>query len=143
MEIFLNNKQKFLTIDLEYWENFALKALQILEQPDNSELSLTFVNDQEIQELNKSYRQIDKPTDVLSFPFDNSFNLPIKVLGDVIISTEKAQVQAEAYGNTINREIGFLMIHGILHLLGYDHQTDKEEKIMFDLQKKLLQQMDL
>ncbi|MBC7474458.1 MAG: rRNA maturation RNase YbeY, partial [Candidatus Sericytochromatia bacterium] len=79
MEIFLNNKQNFLTIDLEYWQNFALKALQILEQPDNSELSLTFVNDQEIQELNKSYRQIDKPTDVLSFPFDNSFNLPIKV----------------------------------------------------------------
>ena len=143
MEIFLNNKQDKVVLDLEYWEKFAIKAMGLLEEPDNTEVSLTFVDNAEIQELNKNFRNIDKATDVLSFPFDNSFNLPIRVLGDVVISTEKARAQAEEYGHSINREIGFLMIHGILHLLDYDHETEEDEKIMFDLQKKLLQELDL
>lgn len=143
MEIFLNNKQEKINIDLEYWEKFSLDLLKLLEQPDNTEVSITFVDNAEIQELNKNFRNIDKPTDVLSFPFDNSFNLPVRVLGDVIISTEKAQFQSDEYGHSLTREIGFLMVHGVLHLLGYDHMTEEDEKEMFGLQKQLLEELGL
>ena len=143
MEIFLNNKQDKIDLDLEFWEEFALKTLKLVDEPDNAEVSLSFVDNNEIQQLNKDFRNIDKPTDVLSFPFDNSFNLPIRVLGDVVISTEKAKFQSEEYGHSLEREIGFLMIHGILHLLGYDHENEEDEKEMFDLQKKLLGELGL
>lgn len=140
MEIYLNDNQDKLKIDTEYWYDFVIKLSKLLELKDNTEVSITFVDNNEIQELNKNFRNIDKPTDVLSFPFDNSFNLPIQVLGDIVISTEKAQVQAEEYSNTINREIGFLITHGMLHLLGYDHETEEDEKEMFGLQKQLLKE---
>ncbi|MFN8576885.1 MAG: rRNA maturation RNase YbeY [Candidatus Sericytochromatia bacterium] len=140
MEIYLNDNQDKIKIDLEYWEKFISKLLNLLKQKDNTEISITFVDNEEIKSLNKNYRKIDKATDVLSFPFDNSFNLPINVLGDIVISTEKAQIQAEEYGNTLEREIGFLLIHGMLHLLGYDHQTEEEEKEMFGLQKELIKE---
>lgn len=118
----------------------SLNLSSLLKLEENTEISITFVNNEEIKSLNNQYRNIDKPTDVLSFPFDNSFNLPIHVLGDIVISTEKAETQAEEYGNTLNREIGFLMIHGMLHLLGYDHETEEDEKKMFGLQKQLIQE---
>jgi len=139
MEIYLNNKQQKIELDINYWENFALQISQLLKLEEETEVSITFVENEEIRELNKTYRSIDKPTDVLSFPFDNSFNLPVKVLGDVVISTEKAVSQAEEYGHSLNREIAFLMVHGFLHLLGYDHETAEAEKEMFGLQKELLQ----
>jgi probable rRNA maturation factor len=138
MEIYLNNKQDKISLDIDYWENFVCQIGSRLKFEPNTEISITFVNNREIRKFNKKYRKIDKPTDVLSFPFDNSFNLPVKVLGDVIISTEKAELQAEEYGHSLNREIAFLMVHGILHLLGYDHETPEQEKEMFSLQKELL-----
>lgn len=138
MEIFLNDNQDKIKVDTEYWYDFVVKLAGILKLKENTEISITFVNNDEIQTLNKTYRNIDKATDVLSFPFDNSFNLPVEVLGDIVISTEKAVSQAEEYDNTLNREIGFLITHGLLHLLGYDHQNPEDEKEMFDLQKSLL-----
>lgn len=140
MEIYLNDNQDKVNIDIDYWNEFVLKLGNLLKFTDNTEVSITFTDNEEIRELNKTYRKIDKPTDVLSFPFDNSFNLPIKVLGDIVISTEKAVIQAEEYDNTLNREIGFLIIHGMLHLLGYDHETEEQEKEMFSLQKDLLKE---
>lgn len=140
MEIYLNDNQDKVSIDIDYWNNFLSKLAVLLDFSDNTEVSITFTDNEEIKELNKTYRNIDKPTDVLSFPFDNSFNLPIKVLGDIVISTEKALIQAEEYGNTLNREIGFLIIHGMLHLLGYDHETEEQEKEMFGLQKQLIKE---
>lgn len=96
-------------------------------------LNVVLVNNQIIQELNKSFRKIDKPTDVLTFP-DGEF----KNLGDVFISLEKAKEQAETYGHTFSRELAFLTVHGLLHTLGYDHHTKEEETEMFALQESLL-----
>lgn len=140
MEIYLNDNQDKIKIDTEYWYDFVIKLSSLLELKENSEISITFVDNQEIQNLNKTYRNIDKATDVLSFPFDNSFNLPVEVLGDIVISTEKAESQAKEYENTLNREIGFLITHGLLHLLGYDHENEEDEKEMFGLQKQLLKE---
>ncbi len=138
MEIFLNDNQDKIKVDTEYWYDFVIKLAELLKLKENSEISITFVDNTEIQSLNKTYRNIDKATDVLSFPFDNSFNLPVEVLGDIVISTEKAVSQSEEYENTLNREIGFLITHGLLHLLGYDHENIEDEKEMFALQKELL-----
>jgi probable rRNA maturation factor len=138
MEIYINNKQDKFKPDIDFWEDFILKISTVLKLAENSEISITFVDNKEIRNLNKTYRKIDKATDVLSFPFDNSFNLPVKVLGDVIISLEKARSQAEEYGHSFDREIAFLLVHGILHLLGYDHQSPEEEEKMFSLQKEIL-----
>lgn len=140
MQVFLNNNQKKFKISLREWKKFVKEILEKLKLEKGTEVSITFTNNEEIHQLNKEYRDIDRPTDVLSFPFYNSFNLPVKMLGDVIISLEKAESQSEEYGHSFKREISFLIVHGILHLLGYDHHTPEEEKEMFGLQKELLQE---
>lgn len=140
MQVFLNNNQKKFKVSLREWKKFVKEILEKLKLEKGTEVSITFTNNEEIHQLNKEYRDIDRPTDVLSFPFYNSFNLPVKMLGDVIISLEKAESQSEEYGHSFKREISFLIVHGILHLLGYDHHTPEEEKEMFGLQKELLQE---
>lgn len=114
--------------------------------PD-AELSVTFVTNERIQEINKEYRQKDKPTDVISFALQEMGEGEIEIhyeedapsiLGDIIISVPMAKEQAEDYGHSIERELGFLAVHGFLHLLGYDHETDEQEKEMFDKQKEIL-----
>lgn len=144
MEIYLNNNQNEIQVDEVYWTDFSQKILSSLNLSEDTEFSLTFVNNEEIHKLNKEYRGKDYATDVLSFPFENEFNLPINnIMGDVIISLQKAQAQAEEYGHSFDRELGFLIIHGILHLIGYDHETKEDEVEMFSLQKKLLLNFDL
>ncbi len=98
---------------------------------ENSELSITLTNDETIHALNKKFRGIDRPTDVLSFAFRESdepeiFGETVDVLGDIIISVERAQLQAEEFGHSFLREIIFLEVHGLLHLLGYDHIEDAD-----------------
>lgn len=114
--------------------------------PDNAELSLTFVDNEEIQRLNKEYRSLDRPTDVLSFALEeeqegelaiNGEGLPL-VLGDIIISVTKAEEQAKEYNHSLSRELGFLALHGFLHLLGYDHMEKEEETKMFSRQEEIL-----
>ena len=102
-----------------------------LYEVENSELSVTLTNDEKIHWLNKTYRGIDRPTDVLSFAFRESdepeiFGETVDVLGDIIISVERAQAQAEEFGHSFLREIIFLEVHGLLHLLGYDHIEDAD-----------------
>ncbi|MFN8672104.1 MAG: rRNA maturation RNase YbeY [Candidatus Sericytochromatia bacterium] len=151
MEIHLNNKfttstgQKFpYKVTKKYWLDFTKKVLKLLELEKNTEVSITFVDNEEIKDLNREYRNKDYATDVLSFPFENEFNLPINnILGDIIISLEKAKEQAEEYGHSFNRELGFLIVHGVLHLLGYDHETKEQEEEMFSLQKKILANFEL
>ena len=100
-----------------------------------AEISVTFVDDETIHELNKKHRNIDKSTDVLSFPMGEDGDFPVnhdtgaKVLGDIIISIEHAYDQAEKYGHTLQREIGFLTVHSLLHLLGYDHEDGGLEMV--------------
>lgn len=102
---------------------------------ESAEISVTFVDDEMIHELNKKHRNIDKSTDVLSFPmgengeFDTNLDTGAKILGDIIISIEHAFDQAEKYGHTLQREIGFLTVHSLLHLLGYDHENGGLEAV--------------
>lgn len=128
--------------------NFAAEKESV---DGETEVSVTFVNNERIQEINREYRDKDRPTDVISFAMEElgegeialmGEDLP-RVLGDIIISIPKAKEQAEEYGHTFMRELGFLAVHGFLHLLGYDHETTEEEKIMFTRQKDILDEYGL
>ena len=114
----------------------------------NAEVSVSFVNNEQIRELNNEYRQKDAPTDVLSFPlgqdgvYDKNMETGAIMLGDIVISVEKAIEQAKIYGHSLQREIGFLTVHSMLHLLGYDHEKggletlrmrEKEEEVLTKL----------
>ncbi|MEN2765952.1 rRNA maturation RNase YbeY [Ornithinibacillus xuwenensis] len=119
--------------------------------PINAEVSVTIVDNKEIQEINRDYRNIDKPTDVISFALEESVEGEMEIvgdelplaLGDIIISFEKAQEQASDYNHSVEREIGFLAVHGFLHLLGYDHMNEEEEKAMFQKQEEILGEYNL
>ena len=111
-----------------------------------AEVSVTIVDNETIHEINLEHRGIDRPTDVLSFPmFDEDFDDgEACVLGDIVISLEKAKGQAESYGHSLEREIAFLTVHSVLHLLGYDHEEGKaEESEMFEKQETILEAMGL
>ncbi len=112
-----------------------------LSLPKTFSYALILIDDSAMQEMNKTYRQLDKTTDVISFALNDGTRDRgkfIDELGDIFISVDAVYRQAEAYGHSVRRESLFLIAHGILHLLGYDHMTLDEEKIMFDLQKELL-----
>ena len=121
---------------------------QNLDKP--SEISLLITDNADIQILNREYRNKDMPTDVLSFPM-NKKDMPMEqnpdtgayVLGDIIISLEKAVSQSGQYGHSTDRELAFLSIHGTLHLLGFDHEEIEDEQIMFPLQKELLEKLKI
>lgn len=103
--------------------------------------SITFISDEVMHEMNLTYRGIDRTTDVLSFALNDAiedFKSEVNVLGDIFISIPKMQSQAVEYGHSEKRELSFLTIHGLLHLLGYDHMKPEDEKVMFDLQKEVL-----
>ena len=107
---------------------------------EKKNMQVIFVTQDAIHELNKTYRQMDKPTDVLSFINDD---VEDNSLGDVFISIEQAKKQAVDYGHSFEREIGFLAVHGYLHLKGFDHHTEAEEKLMVLEQEKILKQASL
>lgn len=121
-------------------------ASKLLEIKANLIISVTIVDNKFIHKMNKDYRNVDRATDVISFAFlDGCKNraslLKEKndvVLGEIYISYEKALEQSQEYGHPFEREMSFLFVHGLLHLLGYDHMTEEEEKIMFPLQEKIL-----
>ena len=103
---------------------------------DPAEVSVTFVDNDEIRRLNAQFRNIDRETDVLSFPmgengvYDTNYDTGAKILGDIVISMEKAKEQANAFGHSLEREVCYLSVHSMLHLLGYDHIDPKEKAIM-------------
>lgn len=137
---YIENEQERIEVLPEY-EELVKKAVEgtlKYEGFDNDcEISVTFTDNENIRELNKEYRDIDRETDVLSFPMDED-----DMLGDIVISLEKAKEQAEEYGHSIEREISFLCVHSCLHLLGYDHETSEEdEKTMFGKQEEVLKEI--
>lgn len=155
-----NNQSKFEIPD--EWIQKLEQILQLAAEAEgltSGEVTLTFTDNEEIHELNKQYRNIDRPTDVLSFALNDEgvdeldiiFEVesedeldPISgMLGDIIISVERAEEQRIEYGHSLEREIGFLFVHGFLHLLGYDHQDDESEAIMTKKQEAVLQQVGL
>ncbi len=110
------------------------------EKVKNAEFNIILVDDKKIRELNKTYRNIDKTTDVISFALEDneSIKMEKRILGDIYISCDTALRQAKEYGHSTLREFSFLSVHGLLHLLGYDHETLKDEKIMFKKQELIL-----
>lgn len=116
----------------------------------DSEVSVTFVSDRQIREINREFRGIDSATDVLSFPQAENGNLEEAYdgervqLGDIVISLERARSQSELYGHSFEREVAFLTVHSVLHLLGYDHETGEEdERIMRRRQRAIMKKMGL
>jgi probable rRNA maturation factor len=148
MEVLISNNQSLLKIDLELIQTIAEEIMMFEASPENAELSLVFCDDDFIQKLNKDYRAKNEPTDVLSFPMEEEvFESEVRMLGDVVVSTETAVRQAESLKHDPLLEIVFLLIHGILHLHGYEHSNkvlrrrmrDREVSIFRHLcEKKLL-----
>lgn len=118
---------------------FSLKYQNL----SNVDFNIILVNQKKIQEMNRDYRGIDKVTDVISFALEDCEDITYegyRLLGDIYICREKILEQAENYGHSVKRELLFLSIHGLLHLLGYDHMEEKDEKEMFTLQEKILEE---
>ena len=122
------------------------------EQYNNPcEVSITYTDNQQIHELNLRYRNVDRPTDVLSFPLmdfsgesdEPVADEPVVSLGDIVISLEKAQEQADEYGHSFDREVAFLTVHSMLHLLGYDHMEEDEERDMRARQRAVMELLGL
>ena len=114
---------------------------------DRAEISLTLVESEEIKSLNAEYRNVDSVTDVLSFPqFEDKEQMPSEgelCLGDVVICVERAQQQAEEYGHSFEREMVYLLVHSLLHLLGYDHMDDDEKAIMREKEEHVMEHVNL
>ncbi|HEY9898262.1 MAG TPA: rRNA maturation RNase YbeY [Pantanalinema sp.] len=147
MEILLDDQSE-AGLDLARWEGLVAEMLVAAGVEDRAEVSVTFVDDAAIHALNLEHRQKDRPTDVLSFPqFEPDEDFPPEPipfsLGDVVVSVETAARQAEEYGHPFEREVGFLLAHGLLHLLGHDHQTPDEEAEMRARQRALLEAVGL
>lgn len=150
MQIDLTDQTNTLTIEqrdlIQELVIFAGKREQI---NPNAELSITIVHNKDIQVLNAQYRNKDEATDVLSFQLDNPYRrteevmeMPI-MIGDIIISIDKAIEQAKRYNHSFDREIAFLTVHGFLHLLGYTHDNKEEEQVMFQKQESILEEFSL
>ena len=126
----------------QLFEEIAQKAEQRLKLSDDYELSVTFVRSRTIHTINRDYRGIDRPTDVISFAIrdDMEFEMVegMNDLGDIFINIDYARKQAKQYGHSYRREIAFLFTHGMLHCLGYDHMKEEDEKVMFALQDEIL-----
>lgn len=157
-EIIMENEQDKLKIDEGITDTIKAVIIKTLEEEEcdfEAEVSVTIVDMAKIREINRSERNIDSPTDVLSFPMlefdekggivDPEFDMDGDklLLGDIVICAEKAAEQAEEYGHSFRREIAFLTVHSMLHLLGYDHMEKEEEAVMFARQEEILDKMGI
>ena len=153
VKVIIANNQKAVKIPsgIRMLIRRCCNAVLVNEKFDSdAEISVTIVDDEEIHKLNLQYRNMDKSTDVLSFPlgadgvYDINNDTGAMLLGDIVISIEHAVSQAKLYGHSLNREIAFLTVHSMLHLLGYDHVDDPEgERIMFAKQDEILNLMGI
>lgn len=154
--------EKRLEFDYETLVKQVIEACMDYEAcPYEAEVNVLFTDDEEIRQINKEYRDIDSPTDVLSFP-NNEFEVPGDfsnleediagsfhpetgelLLGDIVISVDRAILQAEEYGHSLEREIAFLTAHSMFHLFGYDHMEEEERKIMEEKQKEVLDKLQI
>ncbi len=120
-------------------------TLEVMDAKE-SIFTIIFVTKEEIHELNKQYRGVDRVTDVISFALEDAHDVSlsdIRVLGDIYICIDRMKEQAIEYNHSETRELSFLTVHGLLHLLGYDHQTKEEEEVMFNLQRKILSDLNI
>ena len=144
--LFENNLDPVWDKLAERYKELERIAFEMLGIKTNYEVDVSLVDDKTIHEINKNYRNVDRVTDVISFAFNDDKDpkdqindeTTLRMLGDILICLPQAKRQAKAIGNSLDRELGFLFVHGLLHLLGYDHQTKEEEGVMFPLQEKIL-----
>ena len=153
MIVTLENNQEEIQVpeELEATLKKAMDIIARLEKlTDNTEVDITIVDNDEIHQLNRDYRGIDRPTDVLSFALDEGDEEPEvedgeaeHLLGDVIISAPRAVEQGEEFGHGLNREMTYLAVHGMLHLLGYDHMEEADKQVMRAREEQVLRELDL
>lgn len=146
MEIYYDDRQDDIKITDEIKnliEKSIAAVLKVENLDENVEVSVSFVGDEEIRALNRDYRGVDKSTDVLSFPMDDEFIIVSRILGDVIINTRRVMEQAEELGHSDEREISYLTVHSILHLLGYDHMDDEDKKEMREREKLAMKELSI
>lgn len=151
MNVIISNYPDELVFPQEYVENVKAAAEMVgtLYDVANGEVSVTLTNNDYIHTLNRTYRGIDRPTDVLSFALNESDEPEIlggeelNVLGDLVISIERAEEQAKDYGHSVRREVAFLTVHGMLHLLGYDHMEDAEREEMETEQRFVMDKLGI
>lgn len=137
----------------EQWMKYEQDFIRVMKQCEKTlditkdySVSLIFTDAKEIHEINRSYRNIDRPTDVISFAMmdsENDYEMPEgeNELGDIFISIDAVREQAESYGHSVRREVCFLFTHGLLHLLGYDHMNEEDEKVMFQIQDVIIDEI--
>ena len=142
---FLNQQEKYKISrsTKELIKKCAAAAIDYMHFRSDVEISVMLTDNEGIRTLNSLHRGIDRPTDVLSFPLYEYDEMGELCLGDIVISVERAYEQAEEYGHSPEREIGFLTVHSMLHLFGYDHMTPEEEKEMFGYQSEILSSIGL
>ncbi|BCS81273.1 rRNA maturation RNase YbeY [Anaerocellum diazotrophicum] len=156
MKIFIQNQQDKVDIDQhisKIIEESIVNTIKVFLEEEKFEISVLIVDNSFIKDLNRNYRNVDKETDVLSFPifeFKNGKLLEDIVimedeipLGDIVISIEKAAQQAKEFGHSLEREIAYLTVHSVLHLLGFDHIEENDRKIMREYEEQILQSMGL
>ncbi|NMC33338.1 MAG: rRNA maturation RNase YbeY [Veillonellaceae bacterium] len=157
MEMEINREPEKLLLPLKTEETLQTvlqKTAELLKLADDTEISVLLVDNATIQELNRDYRGKDTPTDVLSFPQEEELDAEAepaviggpstRMLGDIVISVEKAVAQATEYGHSVERELAFLAIHGLLHLLGHDHEKgEAAKKLMRAEEKRILAALDI
>ena len=144
-----------MTVEYEIIDNYGYKDYDYLNKViehtmkkldvKKSLFDIIFIDDEEMHKMNKEYRGIDRTTDVLSFALNDNkhINPVLNSLGDIFISIPKMIEQAHEYGHSEKRELSFLVVHGMLHLLGYDHMEKDEEEVMFGLQKEILEELGI
>ena len=146
MELYIDNRQNQIDIDdktEELLKKVAVVCLDIEDYGLDWEISVSFVTNDEIRELNREYRGKAEPTDVLSFPFEDEFRIGEKMLGDIVISTEKVLQQAKDLGHSLQREISYLAVHSMFHLMGYDHLDAEERKEMRLKEKRAMKELGI
>ncbi|RKD34729.1 rRNA maturation RNase YbeY [Thermohalobacter berrensis] len=148
MELLIDNRQEEIKIDeeiIKIVKEVVNECLNLEGKNKNYEISISFVNDEEIRILNRDFRGKDKPTDVLSFPMEDDEEVTdyTPILGDIVISAPTAIRQAKEYGHSIKREIAYLTAHSMFHLMGYDHKTEDEKKIMRTKEKQVMRKLGI
>ena len=147
MNVYIDNRQDKIKVGValeNIIENVIDECLSVEEMSKDVEVSVSFVDNNEIRELDRDYRNVDSPTDVLSFPMNEDFEEPLsKILGDIVISLERALEQSVEYGHTIEREVAYLTAHSMFHLLGYDHMTDEDKILMREKEKQVMKNLKI
>lgn len=157
LEIYDNTQDGVPAEQVELVKNVLNYAGKYIDLADNTEMSVTFVNNDEIQKINNDYRGVNRATDVISFAIEDEAaddDFPVIMddelaaeipqnIGDIFVSIDKVGEQAEFLGHSFERELGFLVVHGFLHLNGYDHMQPEDEAVMFPLQRKILDEYGL